>query len=66
VPTDDLSAPDAAGYKLAERLANGILAAQAEQHDGTNALGLLFPTPTGQPVQGLLGDPAVDPGCGEA
>jgi transcriptional regulator with XRE-family HTH domain len=36
-PTDDLSAPDARWIKLAERLANRILAAQAEQHDGTSA-----------------------------
>jgi integrase len=37
-----------AGYKLAERLVNRILAAQAEQQDGTNPLGLLFPTPKGK------------------
>jgi integrase len=37
-----------AGYKLAERLATRILAAQAEQQNGTNPLGLLFPTPKGK------------------
>jgi integrase len=34
-----------AGYPLADRLAARIQAAAAEQEDGTNPLGLLFPSP---------------------
>jgi integrase len=37
-----------AGYTLAERLAIRIQVAQTEQADGTNPLGLLFPTPNGR------------------
>jgi integrase len=37
-----------AGYPLAERLAARIEQARAEQHAGTNPLGLIFPSPTGK------------------
>ena len=35
------------GYPIAERLAARIEAARAEQEDGTNPLGLIFPAPAG-------------------
>jgi integrase len=37
-----------AGYPLAERLAARLQAARAEQHAGTNPLGLVFPSPCGK------------------
>ena len=37
-----------AGYPLAEQLAARIEAARAEQHAGTNPLGLIFPSPAGK------------------
>jgi integrase len=37
-----------AGYPLAERLAARIEQARAEEHAGTNPLGLIFPSPTGK------------------
>jgi hypothetical protein len=37
-----------AGYPLAERLHARIDQANTEQQDGTNPLGLLFPSPTGK------------------
>jgi integrase len=36
------------GYPVAERLAERIEQARAEQKDGVNPLGLVFPSPTGK------------------
>jgi integrase len=37
-----------AGYPLADRLADRVRAARAEQEAGTNPLGLVFPSPAGR------------------